>query len=195
MLHLLDRGLAGGDLVHDGIVLVAANEPTDHSVKRRREQQGLVIGLGAAQNPLDLGHEAHVGHPVCLVDHDPLNIGDRELAPLNQVDHATRGGHNQLNTLFEGRNLLFDRRSPVDRKDRDVPDLGQWLDLTADLHCQLTGGYQGQTSWTSGLGIGQQLHKRKTKGQGLARPRLGTPAHVASGQAIWDGEGLYLERG
>ena len=76
--------------MEDRIVHVAADQPVDGTVERGREQQGLVVALEAAQHPLDLGHEAHVGHAVGLVEHQGLEVGDGQLAPVAEVDEPAR---------------------------------------------------------------------------------------------------------
>ena len=69
--------VGGCHLVEDRVGQVAADQPVDGTVEGGREQQGLVVALEAAQHPLDLGHEAHVGHAVGLVEHQRLDVGHR----------------------------------------------------------------------------------------------------------------------
>ena len=88
--HLLDGDLRRRDLVEDRIVLVAPDERVDHAVEGGREQQRLVPPVDVAEDPLDLGQEAHVGHAVGLVDDDVVDVGHRELALLDQVDEPAR---------------------------------------------------------------------------------------------------------
>ena len=84
-------GLGGrGHLVEDRVGQVALDQAVDGAVERGREQQRLVRLLEAAQHPLDLGHEAHVRHAVGLVEHQRLELVDRELAPVAEVDEAAR---------------------------------------------------------------------------------------------------------
>ena len=65
---------------------VARDEAVDAAVERGREQHRLVLALDAVEDLLHLGHEAHVGHAVGLVEHEHLDVRDRELAALHQVD-------------------------------------------------------------------------------------------------------------
>ena len=94
--HLLDGHLRRRDLVEDRIVLVAPHERTDHAVQGRGEQQHLVPPFHVAEDPLDLGEEAHVGHAVGLVHDDVVDVGHRELALLHQVDDPSGGGDHEV---------------------------------------------------------------------------------------------------
>ena len=80
MLHLVDRRLVGLDLVEHGIVQVPVDEPLDRAVERGREEHRLVLALDAVEDLLHLGHEAHVGHAVGLVEHEHLDVVERQLA-------------------------------------------------------------------------------------------------------------------
>src|SRR5690606_6320001 len=65
--HRVDGGVRVLDAV-DGGVDHAAGEGGDGAVEGGGEQHGLAAGGDVAQQPLDLGQEAHVGHAVGLVD-------------------------------------------------------------------------------------------------------------------------------
>ena len=82
--------------MQDRIGQVAADQPVHRTVEGGGEQQRLVVALEAAEHPLDLGHEPHVGHPVGLVEHQRLDVGHRQLAPVAQVDQAARGGDDHV---------------------------------------------------------------------------------------------------
>jgi hypothetical protein len=47
---------------------------------------------------------------------------------------------------------------------------------------------------TARLGLGEGLDQGEAERQGLARPRLGLAADVASGQGVGDGQGLDRKR-
>ena len=58
---------------------------------RVAEKSSVWCGLvEAAQHPLDLGHEAHVGHAVGLVEHERLELVDGDLAAVTEVDEPAR---------------------------------------------------------------------------------------------------------
>ena len=114
-----------GDLVHRRVVLIATDQRVDDTVERGREQQRLVLALDVAEDPLDLGQEAHVGHAVGLVDDDVGDVGDRDRLALDQVDHAARGGDHEIDALVEHLDLLLDRGAAVDGEGPTADGLGQ----------------------------------------------------------------------
>ena len=82
--HVMGRGDVRGlrsDLVTDGILLVVAGELGHVAVEGRGEQHGLALAYRLVEQPANGGHEAHVGHSVGLVEHDPgrLPRGSRRL--------------------------------------------------------------------------------------------------------------------
>src|ERR1035437_2254744 len=67
--HSRDRLGVAHDFVKDRIGEVALDQSIDGAVERRGKEQGLVRARhDATQHPLHLGHEAHVGHAVGLVE-------------------------------------------------------------------------------------------------------------------------------
>ena len=94
--HGVDRDRGRGDLVVHGVVLVALDQPVDDAVEGGGEQQRLVLVVDVAEQPLDLGQEAHVGHAVGFVDHDELEAAELDLLAVDQVDEASRRGDDRL---------------------------------------------------------------------------------------------------
>ena len=58
--------------IRTGIVRVRPGELADGAVERGREEHRLAIVGDAAQDPVDLRLEAHVEHPVGLVEDEDL---------------------------------------------------------------------------------------------------------------------------
>ena len=114
MLHQRDRLRGRGHLVEDRVGQVALDQAVDGAVEGGREQQGLVGLVEPAQHPLDLGHEAHVGHAVGLVEHQRLELGHRDLAAVAQVDQAARRGDDHVDALAELGHLALDVGAAVD---------------------------------------------------------------------------------
>ena len=73
VVHRADgvRGGVDGDL--DRVAEVVTDEVADVAVERRREEHGLVAPGAVAKDPLDLGREAVVRHPIGLVEDDDLH--------------------------------------------------------------------------------------------------------------------------
>ena len=74
----------------DGLVRVGARELADLAVERRREEHRLAVVGDAAQDPVDLGLEAHVEHPVGLVEDEDRDRVEVDHAPVDQVLQPAR---------------------------------------------------------------------------------------------------------
>ena len=186
--------------MEDRVGQVALDQAVDGAVERGGEQQRLVGLVEAAQHPLDLGHEAHVGHAVGLVEHQRLELVDGELAPVAEVDQAARRGDDQVDALAELGHLAVDVGTAVDGDGVQPELLGQRGQDVVHLHGELTrreqderqrlgraGGRRGALRLPGRLG---PLQERHAEGEGLARARLGLAADVAPGQGVGDGQGL-----
>ena len=154
----------------------------------------------ATEYPLDLGHEAHVGHPVGLVEHQRLELVDGQLAPVTEVDEAARGGDNEVHAFAELGHLPVDVSTAVDGDGVEPKFLGQRGQHLVHLHGELPRREQDQRQRlgrTGGLGGALRiprrlgpLQERHPEGERLARPRLGLATDVAAGQSVGDGQGL-----
>ena len=137
VLHEGD-GLRGrGHLVEDRVGQVALDQAVDGTVEGGGEEQRLVGLVEAAEHPLDLGHEAHVGHAVGLVEHQRLELVDRELAPVAEVDEAARRGDDQVHALAELGHLAVDVGTAVDGDGVQPELLGQRGQHVVHLHGEL----------------------------------------------------------
>ena len=135
-----------------GVGQVAAHQPVDGAVEGGREQQGLVLPLEAAQHPLHLGHEAHVGHAVGLVEHEDLDVGHRQLAPVAEVDQPARRGDDDVDAPAELLDLALDVGAAVDGDDPQPGRLGQGLEHVGHLDGELAGGDEDQGPGAARLG-------------------------------------------
>ena len=198
VLHLLDRRGGRGHLVEDRVVHVATDEAVDRAVEGGGEEQRLVVALEAAQHPLDLGHEAHVGHPVGLVEDQRLEVGDGQLATVAEVDEPARRGDDDVDAAPQLLDLALDVGSAVDGDGAQSGGLGQRFEHLAHLDGELTGGDEDERLGPTGLGRGgghRALQQRHAEGQRLARAGLGLAADVAAGEGVLHGHGLDGERG
>ena len=117
MVHRAD-GVGGGVDGHlDRILEVVPDEVTDVAVERRREQHRLGPGGAVPEDPLDLRREAVVGHPVGLVEHDHVDVGEGDLVGLQQVDEPQRCRDDDLHALAERVDLVVAAGSAVDGED------------------------------------------------------------------------------
>ncbi len=157
--------------------------------------------LEAAQHPLDLGHEAHVGHAVRLVEHEGLELVDGDLTAVTEVDEPPGRGDDDVDTLAELGDLAIDVGPAVDGDGAQPDGAGQRHDHVVHLHGELAGReqHEGQRPGRPAgrLAVALRfagrlgpLEQRHPEGQGLARTGLGLAADVAAGQRVGDGQRL-----
>ena len=97
-----DVGRFLADLVVDRILLIVAGELGDVSVEGGREENSLAVRVGLVEQAAHSGHEAHVGHPVGLIQHHPVYVGEGEGSLLYQVLETTGACNENVDTVPEG---------------------------------------------------------------------------------------------
>ena len=193
--HRVDGDGGGLDLVVHGIVLVALDQPVDHAVEGGREQQRLVLVVDVAQEPLDLGQEAHVGHAVGLVDDHDLEAAELDLLAVDQVDQAAGGGDDRLDAVGQRLDLLVHVGAAVDGDDPAADGLGQRGEHVVHLEGQLAGGARARGR---GAGGARPWRSRSRRGRPKARvlpepvlalPHTSRPARASAMVRRWMAKG------
>jgi len=88
--------------VKDRISEVTLHQSVDGSVECRREEQCLVgARRDAPQYPLDLGHEAHVGHAVGFVENEDVEVLNVHLATVSEINETTGCGDDDVATFSQ----------------------------------------------------------------------------------------------
>jgi hypothetical protein len=166
-------GVTGAVQLHpDRVAEQVARQLDDRCRQRGAEEQRLPARRQVAQDPADLGQEAHVQHPVSLVDHEVLQAAHPRVRRLQVVEQATRGGDDHVNAAPERVFLgphpdAADHRRPGDRGvDRQV---GEVLE---DLERQLARRRQHQRAGGPARTIDELVHDRQQE-----RGRLAAPGH------------------
>ena len=103
VIPLVDRG--GGDILaldRHGLRIagVAVDQLLDLTREGGREEDGLALLGGGVEDLLDVVAEAHVEHPVGLVEDRHLELVELEGSPLQVIDNATGGSDDDLDTLL-----------------------------------------------------------------------------------------------
>ena len=87
---------------------------------------------------LDLGFEAHVNHPVCLVEDDVGAPGEDEVPVLEHVYEPARGGDHDLAAQPQLEALLLAGQSSDHRHRPDAEWLAELVSLLFNLLSQLS---------------------------------------------------------
>ena len=134
--------------------------------------------------------EAHVQHPVRLVQDGGAGAVDAHRAALHVVLEAAGGGHHNLGTLLERVDLPADGLSAVEADHADAGlELGKVPHFRGDLHSQLPGGGQDHRLDPVGVDV-DMLDDGDAEGEGLAGARGGLGGHVLPVQHGRDAPGL-----
>jgi hypothetical protein len=91
----------------------------------------------ALQHARQLGLEAHVEHPVGLVEDEHLDVPELRRALLQVIDEAPRRGDDHLAPLLEGPDLLPHADAADDRGAAHVTPPAEPLQLLGDLQGEL----------------------------------------------------------
>ncbi len=74
------------------LVRVGGGELAGRSLERRREEQRLALALALGDDAVDGGLEAHVEHPVGLIEDEDLDRLEADGAALEQILQPAGGG-------------------------------------------------------------------------------------------------------
>ncbi len=154
-----------------------------------------------ADDLADVGDEAHVEHPVGLVQDEDLDLGEVDAALADVVEQAAGCGDQDLDAAPEGLDLGIDAGAAVDdgRPERNAPTV--CLDRLGDLDRQLAGRGEDEDPHRvarrreAGVAVVPQgLQDRQDEGGGLAGSGLGggetsRPARIRGMAALCTGVG------
>ena len=171
---------------------VATGELADLAVERRGEEHRLAVLPQLAHEAVDLRLEAHVEHPVGLVEHEHAHRVERDevavdeiLQPAGRRDDHVRG--------FRLVRLRLERHPAVHRRDLDLV-AGDQRELLGHLHAELTRRDEHERRGAR-LGRVEALEDRDRERERLAGSGRALGQDVAAAQRLRDHERLDLERG
>ena len=175
----------------------SVRQPPDLVRERRREEQVLAARRQHGEDLADVADEAHVEHPVGLVedeDLDPRQV-DRPLAEV--VEQPAGGRDDDLGAGAQRADLRVEADAAVDRGRADGVLGAVGPDALLDLERELAGRGEDQRADDARAALRarrvQALEHRQHEGGRLAGPRLGAREDVAAGEDERDG--LCLDRG
>ena len=192
--ELLDVGLVllvrpDGDLL--GVPLVDPGDVHDLPGDGGGEEPQVLALIHPVQQPGHVVDEAHVQHPVRLVQHHGLGGVHPDGAALHVVGEAAGGGHHDLGVLFQGVDLLADGRAAVEADGADAgSESGEVPQLLRDLDGQLPRGGQDHGLHALVLRV-DVLHDGDAVGKGLAGAGGGLGHHVLPLHHGGDAPGLH----
>ena len=101
-------------LIHE-----ATSKSDDISGHRGREEHCLLAGWSTGKDLLYIGKKAKIEHLICFIEDYTRNILEFELSLAIEIEKATRGANDNLNTVLQGFNLWFKGTTTVDSQGAD----------------------------------------------------------------------------
>src|SRR6266550_4643828 len=165
---------------------------SDLAVERCGEEHRLTLTRNAAEDPLDLRAEAHVEHPVGLVEDEDADAAELDEAPLDQILETARCRNDDVRAL-EPLRLRADRRAAI--RERDLHALGGRIgaDLVGDLERELAGRHEDERLGSRTVDV-DPFDERHPECECLARAGRRLREDVAAGQRIGQDERLDVKR-
>jgi len=161
-----------------------ADEDVDVTVQRCRVQKRLAILAGGVEQPAHGGKEAHVGHPVGLVHHGDLDVGERDLAALDQVLEAAGARNEDLHAVAQRGALAVVADAAVDGGDALASYRRDGAKSHLHLCSKLTRRDEHERRRTVRPRTRCAQHERDTEGKRLARSGGRAAADVVAGDGV-----------
>ena len=142
------------------------------------------------QYPLDVRNEAHVEHPIDLVENKNLHSVQMDVSLLHQIEQPSGRGYQDIDTTIQGLDLrnLTDAAKDDGVAETQIASIGP--DAAGDLRRKLTRRGENESPRRStprpALVAGQSLQERQREGSGLAGAGLGDAQQVATVQQWWN---------
>jgi hypothetical protein len=203
----LDRRIPARDLDLGGVVKKPGGQVPDLVGERGREEQVLPSRRQDRQDPPDVADEAHVEHPIGLVEDEDLDRGEVDGALADVVKEASGRRHDDLRPEAQRPDLRFEADAAVDGGAPDGPTRAVGAHALLHLEREFAGRGQdeGTDRQTGGapraVVAGRCMTRRRTGGmedvqhrqderRGLAGARLSPGEEVAAGEYERDRGGL-----
>ena len=210
----LGRRVTPSDLDRGWPIEEAIGQSPDLVGEGGREEQVLALRGQQGEDLPDVPDEAHVEHPVRLVEDQDLDPGEVDRSLAHVVEEPARRGHHDLGAGAEGPDLGVEADPAVDRRGAEAVAGAVRPDALLDLEGKLTGRDDdedpdgtapihggsppvrgGSRPLARGRRGTQPLEDREDERGGLAGSGLGTRKHVAPGEherdrGRLDGRGL-----
>ena len=171
---------------------VGACQLPDLAVERRREEHRLAVARQPFHDSVDLWLEAHVEHPVGLVEDEDLHGVERDQPSVEQVLEAAGRGHDDVRETRDVR-LLAECDTAVHGCHAEVAGGRERLDLLGHLDGELARRDEHERGWTCVV-VRRPLDERDREGEGLARARRRLREEVRARERGRDGPRLDLKR-
>ncbi len=195
-MHALLDPIDGDRVAVDGDAFRGLQQPAGQlghpPVEGGGEQQGLPGGRAGCGDLHDVVDEAHIEHPIGLVQDQHLEAREIDRPALQMVDQSARRPDDDVDRARQLLHLHAIGHAAQDRDGVEAHELGEHPYGIEDLAGKFPGRRQHQDARTAhpalGLrGKGDALQGRQHESGGLAGAGLGGADEVATGHDRWQG--------
>ena len=160
---------------------------------RGREEQRLPCEGHQLRDALDVGDEAHVEHPVGLVDHENLDAREQELAALIVIEKAARCRDQHIDTARDLYVLIIEGHAADQQRHAQLVVDAILDEVFLDLSSEFARRLEDQRARHPGTGAALFQHRdhRQCERGGLASAGLRDAQHIAAGHDMR--YGLFLD--
>ena len=163
------RRVLAADLHLRGIAERPACKLLDLGGKGRGEEERLAVGRALLDDPPDVRQEAHVEHPVDLVQDEDIDLVERAVALLEVVEKPAGCRGQDVHAAPQVRGLLAVANAPVDDGDPEVRELAYLWNASSTWSASSRVGSRIEAP--HGPVAGQALDDGKRKGRRSCRCR------------------------
>ena len=156
----------------------------------KEKRLALVARRAFFHDALHVGQEAHVEHAVHLVEHEDFDASEGNLALLEVVEQAARGGDENIDAALEFVALLAVADAAVESGGAQVGEAGEVAEGFVHLHGELAGGFEDEDAGVALTAFFEAGEDRQREGGGFAGAGLGGTHEVLAGEH--DGNRAFL---
>jgi hypothetical protein len=165
-----------------GILHETAGEIADVVRVGCREHEVLALLRQELEHALDVVDEAHVEHAVGFVEHEGLDVGQRDRALFGEIEQAARRRDQDVAAVAQLVDLRLLGHAAEDHQRAQVEVLAVVLHALLHLGGELARGREHQRARIASAASAQFLQQRQCEPGGLARAGLRAREHVAAGE-------------
>ena len=197
LVDAVDRRRLRRDLDAQGRGQQPVGKLRDLARHGRREEQRLALPGQLVHQLSDVADEAHVEHPVGLVEDEALDRSQVGLAPLHKVQQTARSRDQDVDAARQGADLRPFLYPAEDHRVAQMQELRVGAQIVADLDRQLARRREDERAGGARAAVGaaghQPLKDRQHEGRRLAGAGLGDAEDIAPLDLA--GDRLGLDRG
>jgi len=146
---------------------VRAHDLTDHQLKHHKTENNLTITKNLNNDPINNRLEAHIKHPINLIDDQNLDPIKNKDTTIEQILKPTKHNNNNINT-YSTLNLLLKTNSTINKNNQQNTNNHDHPQLVDNLHRKLPNQNKHKHHRAPHINL-DQINKQDTKNEHLTQ--------------------------